>query len=140
MYISICTFYTYPSGQLTLEDLIEVRGALYEASAKWYDIGIELKLSIGTLDTIRKDFTCAADCLREMSIHWLKRTDPCPSWKALTKALKSPPVGKEHLAQQLRDKYCRESGEVIAHVYPTSQSSLPGAPPNSQGSVNDGNS
>ena len=49
-----------------------------------YDIGIELKLSIGTLYTIREDFTRAANCLREICIHWLKCTDPCPSWKALT--------------------------------------------------------
>ena len=111
---------------------------MYEARAKWYNIGIELKLSIGTLDTIREDFTCAADCLREMCIPWLKRTDPRPSWKALTEALKSPPVGERHLAQQLRDKYCRAGEEMILHIYSTSQSSLPGAPPNSQGRVNNG--
>lgn len=111
---------------------------MYEARTKWYDIGIELKLSIGTLDTIREDFNRAADCLREMCIHWLKRTDPNPSWEALTKALKSPPVGEGHLAQQLRDKFCRGGEEMIPHIYSTSQSSLPGVPPNSQGSVNDG--
>jgi len=114
-----------PSGQLTLEDLSEVRGALYEARAKWYDIGIELKLSIGTLNTIRQEFPQAADCLREICINWLKRTHPRPSWTALTVVLETPPVGEGHLAQQLREKYRRGEEEA---------SSPSGAPPTSQGS------
>ena len=101
----------YPP-RATLEDLSEVRGALFEARAKWYDIGIELKVSIGTLNTIREDFPHAAHCLREMCINWLKRIDPSPSWAALAKALESPPVGEGHLAQQLRDKYCRRREEA----------------------------
>ena len=117
-----------------MEDLSEVRGALFEARAKWYDIGIELKLSLGTLNTIRDGFPQAADCLRDMCINWLKRIDPSPSWTALAKALESPPVGEGHLAQQLRDKYCRGREEMITHVHPTPEPSPPGAPPTSQGS------
>ena len=76
-----------PSGQLTLEDLSEVRGALYEARAKWYHIiGVELKLSVGTLNAIRSEFPDKNDCNTEMCSHWLRRIDPCPSWEALTKA------------------------------------------------------
>ena len=123
-----------PSGQLTLEDLSEVRGALYEARAKWYDIGIELKLSIGTLKTIKEDFPQAAECLREICIHWLKRIGPRPSWEALTKALESPPVGEGDLAQQLRNKYCPGREDTSSHVYPTPGPSPPSAPPSSQGS------
>jgi len=95
-----------------LEDISEVRGTLYEARAKWHDIGIELKLSVGTLNAIREDFPLAADCLKEMCINWLKRINPSPSWAALAKALESPPVGEGHLAQQLRDKYCRGREEA----------------------------
>ena len=120
-------------GQLTSEDLSEVRGALYEVRAKWYDIGIELKLPIGTLKTIKKDNPQANDCLTEMCIQWLNHNS-CPSWEDLTKALESPPVGEKHMAQQLRDKYCRGGEEVISHVYSTPEPSPPGAPPNSQGS------
>jgi len=117
-----------------LEELSEVRGALYEARAKWHDIGIELKLPVGTLTAIREDFPHAADCLKEMCINWLKRIDPSPSWAALAKALESPPVGEGHLAQQLRDKYsCQGREEMITRVHPTPGPSLPGAPPTSQG-------
>ena len=120
------------SGQLTLEDLSEVRGALYEARAMWYHIGVELKLSVGTLNAIRSEFADKNDCVTEMCSHWLRRVDPHPSWAALTKALESPPVGEGHLAQQLRDKYCRGE-ETITHIYSTPGPSPPGAPPTSQG-------
>ena len=98
---------------------------MYEARAKWYHIGVELKLSVGTLDAIRSEFSGTIDCLTEICNHWLKRIDPHPSWVALTKILESPVVGEGRLAQQLRDKYCRE---MITHP-------LPGTPPTSQGSV-----
>ena len=104
--------YVYSSGHLTPEDLNEVRGALYEASAKWYDIGVGLKLSVGTLNIITADFPHVADCLREMCSHWLGCIDPHPSWNALIRVLESPPVGQGHLAQQLRDKYCRVGEEM----------------------------
>ena len=123
-----------PSGQLTLDDLSEVRGALYEACAKWHHIGVELKLLVGTLSAIRSEFPDMNDCNTEMCSHWLRRIDPRPSWEALTKALKSPPVGEGHLAQQLRDKYCPGREETIPHVYSTPGPSPPGAPSTSQGS------
>ena len=127
-------FTCIPIGQLTLEDLTEVRGALYEARTKWYHIGLELKLSVGTLNAIRSEFSDKNDCLTEMCSHWLRRINPHPTWEALTLAIKSPPVGEGHLAQQLRDKYCRGSEEAIAHIHPTPGPSPPGVLPTSQGS------
>ena len=109
----------YPSGQLTLEDLREVRGALYKARAKWYHIGVQLNLSVGKMDAIRLEFIYNNDCFTEMCSHWLRRVDPRPSWAALTKALESPLVGEGHLAQQLRDKYCRGREETLTHIYPS---------------------
>ena len=110
-----------------------MRGALFKACAKWYDIGIQLRLSTGTLNTIREDFPQAADCLREMCINWFKRIDSSPSWEALAKALESPPVGEGHLAQQLRDKYCRGREDLTSYVNPTPGLSPLGAPFTLQG-------
>ena len=103
-----------------MEDLGEVIQATYEARAKWYHIGIQLKLPVGTLDAIRLDFPDSTDCLTRMCSHWLRRIDPHPSWVALIGALESPPVGEGQLAQQLRDKYFRGGGEeMVPHVNPT---------------------
>lgn len=90
---------------ITPSDVKEVRGAIYEARAKWYDTGIELG-TIGTLDAIKE--SCpndAGDCLTQMCKIWLKGINPPPSWAALASALESPPVGEEYLAQQLKNKY-----------------------------------
>ena len=106
---------------------------MYDVRTKWYDIGIELKLSTGTLDVIKADFFQAADCLMEMCIIWLKRIDPRPSWAALTKALESPHVGEGHLAQQLRDKYCQVRKDITSHIGPTPGLSPLGAPFSLQG-------
>ena len=108
-----------PSGQLKLQDLSELIQALCEARAKWYRIGVQLKLSVGTLNAIRAEFSDTTDCLTEMCSHWLRRIDPHPSWVALIGALESPPVGEGQLALQLRDKYCRGGGEMVPHVNPT---------------------
>ena len=107
--------------------------ALFEARTKWYVIGIELKLSLGTLNIIREDFPRAPDCLREMCIDWLKRIDPSPSWEALDKALESSVVEEGHLAQQLRDNYCQVRKDITSHVDPTPRLSPLGASFTSQG-------
>jgi len=122
-----------PSGQLKLQDLSELMQAMYEARAKWYRIGVQLKLSVGTLDAIRSEFSDTTACLTEMCSHWLRRINPKPSWPALTKALESSPVGEGHLAQQLRDKYCRGGEETIPHVNPTPGPSPSGYPLTSLG-------
>ena len=116
-----------------MEDLGEVIQATYEARAKWYHIGIQLKLPVGTLDAIRSDFPDSTDCLTRMCSRWLRRVNPKPAWPALTKALESSPVGEGHLAQQLRDKYCRGGEEMIPNVNSTPGPSPSGAPPTSQG-------
>jgi len=102
---------------------------LHEARAKWYHIGLELKLPVVVLNAIRSEFFDEIDCLTEMCSHWLRRINPHPSWVALAQALESPPVGEGHLAQQLRDKYCQGGEDMIPHVYPTP--SPTGTPPTS---------
>jgi len=114
-----------------LQDLSELMQAMYEARAKWYRIGVQLKLPVGTLDAIRSEFSDTTACLTEMCSHWLRCIDPHPSWVALIGALESSPVGEGQLAQQLRDKYCQGGGEMVPHVNPTPGSS--GAPPTSLG-------
>lgn len=83
------------------------RSALYPVRAKWRDIGIELEIDIGTLDSIERSCHFQdSDCLTRMLDYWLKQTDPPPSWDTIVEALESGPVGEGHLAEQVKQKYC----------------------------------
>ena len=98
-------------GKLTIKN---ARSMLYLARAKWKTIGIELDVDIGTLKVIEKRCNSDPDeCLPEMLDHWLKQVDPPPSWEALAGALKSAPVGEDHLAEQIRQKYCTKSDTFL---------------------------
>lgn len=94
--------------ELGIADLAVVRKALFDVRAKWYHIGIELGLPVGTLDAIRTQFTDLTDCVTEMCSKWLKGTHPSPTWDDLIKAVESPFVGEICLAQKLRKTYCQE--------------------------------
>ena len=87
--------------------LKSARSALFPVRAKWRNIGIELDIDIGTLDSIEKSFHFDhTECLSRMLESWLKQTDPPPSWDAIVEALESGPIGEGHLAEQIKQKYC----------------------------------
>ena len=74
-------------------------------SADWYELGLQLKVSIGTLKSIRAEFSAPKHHLREMLNAWLTTGDN-PNWKTLIDALRSPLVGASQLAATLETKYC----------------------------------
>ena len=74
-------------------------------SAQWYHLGVQLKVTIGTLNRIRSQFTDPRDQLLEMLKTWLTTSDKS-SWKSLTDALRSRSVGASQLASVLETKYC----------------------------------
>ena len=89
-----------PSGKLSIKDLCMVQRAAWDARSKWYNIGLELNIEPGTLDTIKRDNDYCDDQFRAMLTTWLKMvTEPKPTWEALAEALRSPTVGYEHLAE-----------------------------------------
>ena len=91
---------------LGLNDLAEVVNEVFDARAKWYDIGLNLKVPVSTLETIRAQYRDnPQDCLREMLMVWLKM-DPQPTWKALVDALRRRMVGEARLADVLEAKWC----------------------------------
>ena len=52
------------------------------------------------------------DLMMEMLKHWLQTAvDPCPTWEAVVKALKSPLVNEMKLAAELERKL-EESGGI----------------------------
>ena len=62
-------------------------------------------MSIGTLKSIRAEFSAPKHQLRETLNAWLTTGDN-PNWKTLTDALRSRMVGASQLAATLETKYC----------------------------------
>ena len=92
----------YFAGALTIDDLGDVLESVWEARVKWYNIGLKLGISVGTLDSISKaNNQDPDDCLTAMIKDWLKNGKPKPSWAAVAKALKSRMVGYAQLAEEL---------------------------------------
>ena len=89
------------TGHLTIKDLRKVQRAAWDARTKWFNIGLELEIDPETLDTIKRDNSDTEDRFRAMLTTWLKTVDPKPSLAALAKALRSPTVGREQLANEL---------------------------------------
>ena len=77
---------------------------MYPARTKWYNIGLQLKLPVDTLDDIKLSGENTGDHLRDILKFWLKRDAPTPTSKALVDALKSSPVGESRLACDVEDK------------------------------------
>jgi hypothetical protein len=92
----------YFAGKLIIDHLGDVLEAVWEARVKWYNIGLKLGISVGTLDSISKAYNQNPDdCLTAMIKDWLNRGKPKPSWAAVAEALKSPMVGYVQLANKL---------------------------------------
>ena len=78
-------------------------------SAEWYDLGLQLNVKVGKLNSIRTEFNTTKHQLREMLNAWLTSSDNA-SWKTLINALKSRSVGASQLAGDLKAKYCPVKG------------------------------
>ena len=80
---------------------------LHPVRASWYNIGLELDIPYTTLDCFKQNYSDQLDLMREMLKHWLKAAvDPCPTWEAVVRALRSPIVNEMNVAEQLKSKYC----------------------------------
>ena len=87
---------------LTVDDLASVQRSVWEGCAKWYNIGLELGLKPGTLDSIRKtNYNDTGQCFTATLKEWLHRPELDPSLSSLARSLRAAPVGLGHLAEQL---------------------------------------
>lgn len=90
------------------DDLLTILTELYDARADWFNIGLSLKLSPGTLNAVKGPHKDPKDCLRDMLLEWLNTLDP--SWEGVLEALRNPIVGRGRLADHLEVKYCAQRG------------------------------
>ena len=85
-------------------------------SHKWYNIGLQLNLPVGTLDKIREQYSDPQTCLREMLKTWLVTVNPYPTWRTLVKVLKRRAVEEHSLADGLKVKNCKGKGKERTHA------------------------
>jgi hypothetical protein len=86
---------------LGMDALKDVRALLFSIRKKWYNIGIELGLSVVELDVIESNHKDDPDrCLVEMIKMWLKSIDPFPTWSTLACALRVDAVSEVALAEE----------------------------------------
>ena len=84
---------------LGIDDLFDVKKALSTVSAKWYDIGIALRLNPNTLAGIQvRSSGDPSTCLSLMLTEWLKKNYDVerfgkPTWKWLVDAVGDPAGG-----------------------------------------------
>lgn len=92
----------YVSKSLVIDDLHDVLRKVWEGRAKWYNIGLALKLTPGTLDAIQTtNHRVVDDCLRAMLKKWLSEPELNPSWSGLATALRDITVNWSDIADQL---------------------------------------
>ena len=96
---------------LSEDDINVVYDTLYVARAKWYDIGLQLKVKSTDLDAITHESTSTTPLL-EMLKRWLKSAEET-TWTHIVEALRRPSVNELPLAQRISDKYCPK-GELFA--------------------------
>ena len=104
--------------QLSVNDLPVVMEELNDTRVKWYDIGLQLRMSVGTLDAIKEQYDDLSHCLRETLKTWLKTCPSPPTWNNIIDALRSSTVGEVRLAEDLEQKYCSTQHASTHHHAP----------------------
>ena len=96
--------------------VVDVLDVLTGKAAKWYMIGVKLRLSNDELDIIKADSKCVQECLTRMIDKWHANTEPHPTWRSVIDALKSGLVDEPGLASQLEERFGVHSPEPQSSV------------------------
>ena len=85
-------------------------------AAKWYFLGIQLKVSSKTLNAIRLINKGDNDvCMMRVCEEWLmqqKKSNKVPDWTTIIGVLRSRVIFETALADLLHQKYCNDKVEV----------------------------
>jgi len=101
---------------LNTEDLGVIYDELFDIRAKSYNLGLQLKVPVGTLDSITKQYPDHSEQLRETLKTWLKMAAQ-QKWQTIVEILRSRTIGELKLASDIQIKYCRgTSGEADGQV------------------------
>ena len=104
-------------------------------SAQWYQLGLQLKVPTGILDSIQVQFPDPKRQLLEMLKTWLNTSNDT-SWRTLTDVLRSYSIGASQLADVLERKHCLPKGtEVKSDRLPVTAATSPSPSPVSEQDV-----
>ena len=104
---------------LISDNLADVRELTSEATPRWKELGLQLKLKPTSLDVIAMDSHDTRECFREMLREWLRMADPSPTWEALITALKSESVGLRDLARKVERACGIKTKDDLAEATPS---------------------
>ena len=91
---------------LSIDDLGLIQEELIDACVNSYNIGLQLKVPVGKLDSIKVEYSKPSDQLRETLKAWLK-TATHHKWQTIVDALRTRAVGEPKLASDIEAKYCQ---------------------------------
>ena len=76
--------------------------------SRWYDIGVQLRIPVGDLESIRIELAAHGNAaqLRGLLIEWFKGQGIATTWKNLIQALCSAAMNERELALHLQAKFC----------------------------------
>ena len=95
-------FVSKPPGE---RSLVTILNSISTLTAKWFNLGLALGLSYGTLRKIESNFPRdAVRCQTEMVMTWLQNSLQ-PSWRRLASALNSPSVGRIDIATMIATEH-----------------------------------
>ena len=101
---------------LNTEDLGVIYDELFDIRVKSYNLGLQLKVPVGTLDSITKQYPDHSDQLRETLKAWLKMAAQ-QKWQTIVEILRSRTISELKLASDIQIKYCHgTSGETDGQV------------------------
>ena len=84
---------------------------VYDVRAKWYELGVHLRMKTSDLDAIKTEYQNNPHrCLLEMLSLWLKRKDPSPpTLQNVVVALSSRAINRKDIAQKIQESFCNQS-------------------------------
>ena len=92
---------------LSIDDLGLVQEELIDVCVNSYNIGLQLKVPVGKLDSIKAEYSKPPDQLRETLKAWLKMATH-HKWQTIADALRTRAVGEPKLASDIEAKYCQD--------------------------------
>ena len=105
-------------GYLTLDELKVVQNSIWDARAKWFNLGVQLNVKPTSLEAIQQYDKDPDNCITKVLTVWLKQSNPRPTWSSLVVALKQQTDGLEELADRIERQHLKHttSGNEESHA------------------------